>query len=1551
MLGYKTGASDSPEASKAMAKHLLTQTLPIEKAGLAAYYMVPGTPRPEQQKADYSQTSANVRPDTNPELASKLGIDPLQPLTEEQFANLLNGKRADGADIPGKIKRKSTEPLSELLKLDPESRPNREQVAHILAGRAADGSTLSGLSATNAPKRFLRKFGVKSGKPTKDQTENLLAGKMANGQELTWHDYKARVDSSSTRLSYVDLCFSAPKSFSIAWARATTESERSILNQCFSDAADELMEHIAKQIGQARKGDGAKGGYTQGSLTWIACDHYASRPTLEVIQKDSRGKEYTEILTVKGTGGRIAGDPQRHRHYAVLNTVMAGDGRMVGLDLQRLEDNVKVYGALGQAFLARNLRKHGVEVKLDRKHGLAYLPAIPQWICDAYSKRTNNGTEAAREYAKSQGLDWDTLGADHQKHLLKLGVQGDPRQPKTDDLSDWEAWDAQDQRLGYEHKSVLNAGAPVLPMDSELVRKTALTMLDEQLQKRADISGGDLRLAAIQGHIEGGLNVEADVTATLKGMRDQGVTQNGKETNLIWGTVTVKGRERIRATTGLHETQELRLIALAQEGWKDKSGALKIEQIETEVARYEALPRDKGGLQFDTDHGKSQRKGMNAIGTGGKVAILIGVAGSGKTTLLKPLVRAWKAEGRQVHGIALAWRQADNLTGAGVPGKHASAIAKFMHPKVQEQMKLGPKSVVVVDEVGLLGTRELLTLLELRKEKGFTLVMLGDPKQCQSLEAGPVIRLLERALGEEAVPRILTTVRQKTDREKEIVTLFRNGKADEALTEKMKDGHVHIVPGDYRTATRKVAELWQQLQDTNRGRVGYTLSISTPTNADARAISLDIRDKCKQRGLLQGKTVSLDAIDQRGETYTLDVAVGDKLRLFKTTRASFGNGLSGGIGRNASIVDVVGIRENGLVLRNEHGTEGLVTWNGLRHKDSGRLYINYGYVLTTFASQSSTVTDHIHAMPSGTKGVQGFEAYTSGTRHVETSHIVTSDGAERRDIARNRPTGDPRPVREYDVLENMGRNLSRQPEKVSALAMLEKAKDIRRGFARALQNGLRRGEQREKEGLAPTTLEQTFAQRREEEQVQAVVQQVTDMVQEQSAALKALEGMSKEIEDQVNRAIEDVMQAVQEEREPDLEAKDIGPAPTGPGEETGPPAADEVETEQEPVAVEVAEEAPPVALAETAARNPAATRISPEIKPSKPTFKEDPVIQFGTALREAGLRIDGEPVMDGKRRYVPVIGDKGTAKSGSYVGFLDGWPAGHIKNFKDDTRSRNWKADGVQSKRLPEEIEADRRATAEARRARDEDFRRIQANAAALGVSLWEKAKPAKTHPYLADKGVGAHGIRVGAKGQVLPVKTKDGRTWEVNLHGTLLIPMRDKDGALQNLQMVSTTSKRFLADGRKTGLFTTLGEVKDGGPLLVAEGYATAATLHEATGRPVVVAFDAGNLMPVCKTLAENESWRELVICADNDCHLPLRSPPLPNTGLEKANHAADETGAVVLLSPEIPERTAKGKGTDWNDYAKEEGLEAVRSLAMPVIQRERRPQLGRDEGVELEE
>lgn len=299
------------------------------------------------------------------------------------------------------------------------------------------------------------------------------------------------------------------------------------------------------------------------------------------------------------------------------------------------------------------------------------------------------------------------------------------------------------------------------------------------------------------------------------------------------------------------------------------------------------------------------------------------------------------------------------------------------------------------------------------------------------------------------------------------------------------------------------------------------------------------------------------------------------------------------------------------------------------------------------------------------------------------------------------------------------------------------------------------------------------------------------------------------------------------------------------------------------------------------------------------------VDQFAAAMRAVGLATD-EPIRaDGNLHRFRVEGDKRGTKNGFYVLHADGIPAGEFGSWKTGI-TETWRADIGRSLTDAEEEEQRGRVEA-ARKARAAEAERLHAAARKRAADLWGKASPRVrvTHPYLAAKGVRAYGLR--------------------QLSEHLLVPVRDVGGELHGLQFIAADgSKKFGTGTAKAGHYHAVGGApKPGAVLGIAEGYATAATVHALMGWPVAVAFDAGNLRSVVLALHAKYPAARIVIAADND-HSTAGNP-----GLSKAREAAAAVGGVVLA----PDFAADDAGSDWNDYAAARGAEAARvALSMGV-------------------
>ena len=281
----------------------------------------------------------------------------------------------------------------------------------------------------------------------------------------------------------------------------------------------------------------------------------------------------------------------------------------------------------------------------------------------------------------------------------------------------------------------------------------------------------------------------------------------------------------------------------------------------------------------------------------------------------------------------------------------------------------------------------------------------------------------------------------------------------------------------------------------------------------------------------------------------------------------------------------------------------------------------------------------------------------------------------------------------------------------------------------------------------------------------------------------------------------------------------------------------------------------------------------------------DTIQNFRTAMLDAGLTPPDVIEADGQLHRFHVHSDKPGTRNGYYVLHPDGRAAGMFGSWKTGLRS-TWAADGKRMSDTEREafsklIEA-ARLKAQAERRAEHEARAIEAR------SEWAAAEPANpAHPYLIRKGVKPHNLRQRG--------------------GLLIVPLFDAFGLLWNVQRIQADGGKRFKPGRAGGLFSPIGDLNEPRTILICEGWATGATLHEETGHPVLCAMNAGSLLPVATAARSAWAGAELVICADNDRHTA------GNPGLTKATEAAKATGAGLAVPPFADDEP----GTDWNDWA----------------------------------
>lgn len=326
---------------------------------------------------------------------------------------------------------------------------------------------------------------------------------------------------------------------------------------------------------------------------------------------------------------------------------------------------------------------------------------------------------------------------------------------------------------------------------------------------------------------------------------------------------------------------------------------------------------------------------------------------------------------------------------------------------------------------------------------------------------------------------------------------------------------------------------------------------------------------------------------------------------------------------------------------------------------------------------------------------------------------------------------------------------------------------------------------------------------------------------------------------------------------------------------------------------------------------------------SRQTPALTPAQEFTEVLKNLGCLVEGQhPILDGNTHRIAVDGDKKGQQSGFYVVHTDGHPAGYAKNNRTGIETR-WKSKGyildeTQKNHLQSELN-------EKLQARQKEHEQMQLDAADRVVEKMKTLIPVyKKTPYLETKGLPAIG-----------------GLYTDEQHDMTYVPLMDVEGKIWSLQSIKEDgTKRFEKGTKKTGCFHVLGgmslvAMRD--CLIIAEGYATAASIMESLRTPVIAAFDAGNLKTVALALHEKFPDKPVIIIGDDDIYLEQTKGI--NPGRVKAEEAAKAVGGVAVFpvfAPNEQENNPK-RFTDFNDLANHSvlGKEAVRRQIKHVMNR----------------
>jgi len=364
-----------------------------------------------------------------------------------------------------------------------------------------------------------------------------------------------------------------------------------------------------------------------------------------------------------------------------------------------------------------------------------------------------------------------------------------------------------------------------------------------------------------------------------------------------------------------------------------------------------------------------QRDAFDHITGGHGLASVVGYAGTGKSAMLGVAREAWEREGYQVRGAALSGIAAENLEGGS--SISSRTIASLEHGWAQGRDQLGPRDVLVVDEAGMIGTRQMERVLSHARDAGAKVVLVGDPEQLQAIEAGAAFRSIAERHGAAEITEVR---RQREEWQRDATRALATGRTGEALDAYAAHDMVHAA--DTREAAR--AELVDGWDRQRQAEPDKTRIILTHTNAEVRELNGEARDRLRASGEL-GEDVTFAA--DRGAR---DFAAGDRLMFLRNERSL-------GV-KNGTLGTIARVSPQGMTVRLDGGRE--VTFAA---KDYAA--VDHGYAATFHKSQGVTV-DCAHVL--ATPGMDRHSGYVGLSRHRDgvQLHYGRDDFADQGKLSR-----------------------------------------------------------------------------------------------------------------------------------------------------------------------------------------------------------------------------------------------------------------------------------------------------------------------------------------------------------------------------------------------------------------------------------------------------------------------------------------------------------------------------------------------------------------------
>lgn len=406
------------------------------------------------------------------------------------------------------------------------------------------------------------------------------------------------------------------------------------------------------------------------------------------------------------------------------------------------------------------------------------------------------------------------------------------------------------------------------------------------------------------------------------------------------------------------------MIQSAQRMHETHGHGVDRRHVERAIDRQDAAIQRSAG---DPSAGLSdeQRRAIEHITGPERIAAVVGFAGAGKSTMLAAAREAWEAEGYTVHGAALSGKAAEGLEeSSGIRSRTLASWSRgWDNPHSGDRYKLGRDDVFVIDEAGMVGSRQLARFITEAEARGAKIVLVGDHEQLQAIGAGAPFRAITEEIGHAELSEIR---RQRVDWQREASVDFATHRTAEGLAAYRDNGNIHFA----ETGEDARAAIVRDYLDDRDQRPDGTRVAMAHRRADVRALNEDIRSALQERGELARGNVPAVGSDAGALTFTTndglrEFAPGDRIVFLENNRD---------LGVKNGILGTVEHVEAGRIVAQLDGRGG----ESVSVPMGDYQAIDHGYATTIHKNQGATV-DRSYVMASGS--MDRHLTYVAMTRH------------------------------------------------------------------------------------------------------------------------------------------------------------------------------------------------------------------------------------------------------------------------------------------------------------------------------------------------------------------------------------------------------------------------------------------------------------------------------------------------------------------------------------------------------------------------------------------